>query len=182
MDGFWSSRCQNYRIDVLDKVELFSSGIFFGSSTFVSQHTWKWLTVHGSMDPGQQLSCKTGVGCNSHYRSNFDLNFFLENHIANIRHNFALSRGKIWIWLLYTFWWKPVIRFYTKSELNSIKIEGVTAIFMIVHFFKNGCFYFVIYGGPKASRMARRALGAPRAPKAIRGPHSPPQEQEGGWP
>ena len=26
------------------------------STAFVSQHIWKWLTVHGSMDPAQQLS------------------------------------------------------------------------------------------------------------------------------
>ena len=25
------------------------------STAFVSQHIWKWLTVHSSMDPGQQL-------------------------------------------------------------------------------------------------------------------------------
>ena len=42
------------------------------SSAFVSQHTWKWLTVHGSMDPGQQLSCDMVVGCHSLYVSNFD--------------------------------------------------------------------------------------------------------------
>ena len=84
--------------------------------------------------------------------------------------------------IIYFFVQKGHMILHKKIELNSIKIEGVMQIFVIVHFFLNGCFYFVIYWGPKASRRARRALGAQRAPKALRGPHSLPQEQEGVWP
>ena len=90
MDRFWSSRCLNYHIDVPDKIGSFSSGAttsivvkngtkkFFQvflvkymphgnfSTAFVSQHIGKWLIVHGSMDPGQQL-LHTKLGGVTHF-------------------------------------------------------------------------------------------------------------------
>ena len=83
MDGFWCSRCLNDRIAVPEMMGSFSGGsttplvvksgteqawwkVFFflvqymphqnRSRAFVFQHIWKRLTLHGSMDPGQQLS------------------------------------------------------------------------------------------------------------------------------
>ena len=41
-------------------------------TAFVSQHIGKWFTVHGSVDPGQQLSHTKLVGCHSLYGSNFN--------------------------------------------------------------------------------------------------------------
>ena len=79
MDRFWSSRCLNYHIDVPDKIGLFSSGattsmvvknwtkktfeIFLlqympyriCSTAFISQHIWKWLTVHSSITRDNKL-------------------------------------------------------------------------------------------------------------------------------
>ena len=76
IDRFWSSRCLNYHIDVPHKIGSISSGSNMshgnGSSTLVSQHIWKWLTVYYSMDLGQSFSCKKLVGCHSLYGSNFD--------------------------------------------------------------------------------------------------------------
>ena len=82
MDGFWCSRCLNDRIEVPEMMGSFTGSsttplvvksgtkqtwwkVFFllqympqnnCSTAFVSQHIWKWLILHGSMDRGQQLS------------------------------------------------------------------------------------------------------------------------------
>ena len=81
MDRFWRSSCLNNSINLPDMIGSLASGTntslvakngtikkplsFFlpqymphgnWSTAFVFQYIWKWLTVHGSMDPAQQLS------------------------------------------------------------------------------------------------------------------------------
>ena len=100
MDGFWSSRYLNDRIDLPNKIESFLSGkptsmvikmevkkllrVFLtvlnvlnmshgnGCSAFVSQHRWKFLPVTCFTDPGLRFSHTKLVGCHSLYWSNFD--------------------------------------------------------------------------------------------------------------
>ena len=49
--------------------------------------------------------------------------------ICNFKHNFEVSRGKIWLWLFYTFLLLVSKKFRQKNQAISIKIEGVAAIF-----------------------------------------------------
>ena len=50
------------------------------------------------------------------------------------------------------------------------------AIFVIVHFFeKKWMFLFCNLLGAKGPQKG------PQGPGGLKGPHSPPQEQEGGW-
>ena len=100
IDGFWSSRCLNDRINLPDKIGSFSSSatttmvvknlnkkllrVFLnvlnflnmshgnGSSTFVFQVTGILKPVTVFADKGLRLSHSQMVGCHSLYGSNFD--------------------------------------------------------------------------------------------------------------
>ena len=122
MDGSWSSRCLNYRIDVPDKIRSISSGSTTsmvvkngtkktfegflnvlnvlnmshgnGSSTFVFQVTGILKPVTVSTDKGLQLSYSNMVGCNSLYGSNFY--FRMTNfHHRHSQRKLALFRCKL---------------------------------------------------------------------------------------
>ena len=100
MDGFWSSRCPNYRIDMPNKIGSISSGTTTsmvvkngtkksfegflnvlnvlnmshgnGSSNFVFQVMGILKPVMDSMDKGLRISHSQMVGCHSLYGSNCD--------------------------------------------------------------------------------------------------------------
>ena len=100
MDGSWSSRCLNYRIDMPNKIRSISSGSTTsmgvkngpkktfegflnvlnvlnmshgnGSSAFIFQVTGILKPVTDSTDKMQQLSHSHMVWCHSLYGSNFD--------------------------------------------------------------------------------------------------------------
>ncbi len=54
----------------------------------------------------------------------------------NFDHNFALSRGKVWLWLFYNVFCGSKI-LQKKSQVISTKNEGVTAIFPNFDFILN---------------------------------------------
>ena len=139
---------------------------FFGSSTFVSQHTWKLLTVHGSMDPGQQLSCKTVVGFNSLYRSNF-ISIFLwkiTSQTSGAISCYLEAKYEYGYYILFGANWS-----YDSTQKNWAQFDQNwrrDGDFHECTFFLNGCFYFVIYWGqrpPEGPKGPPRPSGAPTA-------------------
>ena len=66
-----------------------------------------------------------------------------------------------------------VIQFYTKNELNSIKIEGMMAIFVIVHFLKKWIFLFCNLLGAKGLQKGPQGPGGPKGPQGQPGPQQP---------
>ena len=65
---------------------------------------------------------------------------------------------------------------HKKIELNSIKIEGMMAIFVIVHFFLKWIFLFCNLLGAKGLQKGPQGPGGPKVPQ---GPLGPPQPSAG---
>ena len=64
----------------------------------------------------------------------------------------------------------------TIPQLNLIKIEGVMAIFVIVHFLKKWIFLFCNLLGAKGLQKGPQGPGGPKGPQ---GPLGPPQPSAG---
>ena len=98
---------------------------------------------------------------------------------CNFDYDYPLSRGKIWLWLFYTFlsiWFHDSTqKISSHFEQNWRRDSDLCNFHFFLFFFQ--CLSFKVwtllpYWGTKASNRAHRALGGQRA-------SSPPQELEG---